>query len=195
MVEVYRVQPDARKCQWVLPDDPKFAEQGNLLFDGTSKSEEWNPPRFYLHAPNEEGVNFFIVAAGVFACDQSVMDHPMMAMFFEMAGEVLPIELECGKQLYILNTTEIVNALDLEKSRFRKSPSTGIVVAVEQHIFKPERFTQSPIFKIPETCRAQVLTFAGRFVNPEDEFLKNYFASEFSGLEFEKLWSSDTTAI
>lgn len=195
MVEVFRIKANPKECPWVLPDEVKFTEQGNLIFDGTPKRDGWNPPKFYLQAPNVKRTDFFIIAAGAFAFNQAVMDHPMMAMFFEMAGELLPIELETGESLYILNTTEVVNALDQEKARFRKDPSSGVVVAVEQHAFKPERFTQSSIFKIPETCRSEVLTFAGRFVNPkEDEFLENYQAAGFSGLEFRKLWSSELAA-
>ncbi|MDB4106783.1 hypothetical protein OAD08_00165 [bacterium] len=36
----------------------------------------------------------------------------------EMAGEILPITLETGEGLYILNVTECVNALDKEKSEY-----------------------------------------------------------------------------
>jgi hypothetical protein len=190
MVEVFKIKANPRLCSWVLPDDVSFTKQGNLFFEGLPK-EVWQPPKFYLQAPNKNQTDFFIIAAGAFAFNQSVMDHPMMAMFFEMAGEILPIELETGEPLYILNTTEVVNALDRDKTLFRKNPHTGVVVTVEKHFFKPDRFTQSPIFKIPETCRAEVLTFAGQFVNPYDEFIENYHASGFAGLEFTKLWSSE----
>lgn len=188
MVEVFKIKANPKKCPWVLPGDVQFAEQGNLFFDGSTKEGAWNPPQFYLQSPNRNQTDFFIIAAGAFAFNQAVIDHPMMAMFFEMAGELLPIKLESGESLYILNTTEVVNSLDQENSDFRKDPSSGLVVAVEKHVFKSERFTQSPIFKIPETVRSEILTFAGRFVNPDDEFLENYRASGFTGLEFTKLW-------
>lgn len=195
MVTVYQLSPKVDECQWALPDEVEFAEKGNLLFDGNSRQKNWKPPKFYIHNPVKRCSNFFIIAAGVFACDQTVIEHPMMAMFFEMAGELLPIELEDGKHLYILNTTEVVNALDQEKSRFRISPSTGEVVAVEQQVFKPERFTQSPIFKIPETRRAHVLTFTGRFRSPEEEFMETYRRSGFTGLEFKKIWSEGAETV
>ncbi len=191
MVRVLTVAPDVNRCQWVLPSDHDFALQGNLFFDGLPRLDSWNPPRFYIQNPLKDKSNFFIVASGAFAFDQTVREDPILSMFLEMAGEILPIELETGEPLYVLNVTQIGNALDQERSGFRKDPSTGVVVTVEKYMFHANRLPESPIFKIPETRRAKVLTFAGRYANPDDEFYEPYHRSGFTGLKFQELWNSE----
>jgi len=191
MVKVFKIRVEANKCQWIIPDDEEFTKQGNLRFDGSLKLNNWNPPKFYIQKPTQEKSNFFIINVGTLAFDQSVMDNPMMAMFFEKAGEILPIELETGEPLYLLNTTEIINALDIERSEYRVNPRTGAKVKLVKHVFKPDRFTQSSIFKIPETKTGEVLTFDSHFSNPLDEFYSNYRESGFTGLKFEEVWSED----
>ena len=189
MVKVLKIKADVNKCQWIMPDDPQYTKDGHILFDGTSRIDVWSPPKFYVHDTTIEKSNFYVVSPGVFAFDENVMNHSMMAMFFEMAGEILPLELETGEKLYILNTTEVVNALDQENSVFRKNPRTGKNVRLITPVFKPHRLPESSIFKIPETRRAELLTYTGRCANPLDEFYANYLESGFTGLSFEEIWS------
>jgi len=191
MVKVLKIKPDVATCHWVLSDDRRFAEKGNLRFDGSNRLENWHPPQFYSQDPTKPKSNFHIISAGAFAFDQSVMDNDIMVMFFEMAGEILPIQLETGEPLYILNITEVVNALDIDKAVYRKNPRTGAKVKLTKHAFKPDRFTRSSIFKIPETQTGEILTFSGLFKEPLDEFYTSYQKCGFKGLRFEEVWSEE----
>ncbi|MDB4262511.1 hypothetical protein N9849_00755 [bacterium] len=78
----------------------------------------WNSPDFYIHNPILEKGDFFHVGAGCIAFGEKVWNCDRMVDSLEMAGEILPITLETGEGLYILNVTECVNALDKEKSEY-----------------------------------------------------------------------------
>ena len=190
MVKIYRVKIDPTNSQWALPTDRQFTARGEMFFDGTPKAVTWNPPEFYIQNPLKPRSNFFILSPGALAFDNDVRTDPFIGMFLEMAGEILPIRLETGESLFVLNVTECVNALDKEQTKWRLDPSTKVPAAIVTYAFHPQRLTQSPIFKIPETRRAEVLTFSGRFSAPEDEFVSVYRQSRFTGLEFEEMWSA-----
>jgi len=58
---------------------------------------------------------------------------------------------------------------------------------------RERRRATSTIFKIPQTCRAEILVTEG-MKDPEDEFKYVVEKSKFGGLLFEKLWDSNVEA-
>jgi hypothetical protein len=59
-----------------------------------------------------------------------------------------------------------------------------------RYSFHPDRFSESPLFKIPETCRAQILLVEG-FRDPEEEFRYVVEQTGLKGLVVQELWSYD----
>jgi hypothetical protein len=106
-----------------------------------------------------------------------------------MAGELLPLPHE-GREYTVLNVTECINCLDQDASQWSLNPSTGERVRLVRYAFHRDRFSESPIFKIPETCRAEVLVVEG-LLDPEDEFRSVVRRAQLRGLIFEQLWEDD----
>ena len=66
--------------------------------------------------------------------------------------------------------------------------TTNTKIRIKEYHFEPSHFSESTLFKIPETAMAEVLTVSG-LKDPEDEFK---FVVEREGLEgiiFEEVWS------
>lgn len=193
MVTIFRLVTVPNETQWALPTDRSFTAAGGMLFDGTPKAATWKPPTFYIQNPLKPRANFFMLNPGALAFDAAVRDHPYVGMFLEMAGEILPIALDTGESIFVLNVTECVNALDSQRTEFRLDPTTKVRAAIVRYAFDVDRMTQSPIFKIPETRRAEILTFSGRFACAEDEFMSVFTQTKFTGLKFEPVWKCPST--
>jgi hypothetical protein len=171
-----------------MPVDSEIYDTDTLLFDCQKKASGWEIPSFFVFDPKSEKGNFYFLKPGVLVFDSVAYDQ--LAMFFEMAGEILPLEVEeCGT-LFALNVRDCVNALDKEKTVWRTAGEGGPKLWIETFVFHPDRFTSSSIFKIPETSKVDILTYTG-FGDDEDEFKPAYEASGLMGLVFEELWSSD----
>jgi hypothetical protein len=61
-------------------------------------------------------------------------------------------------------------------------------LGIEEHQFHAIRFSESTVFKIPETAMAEILTVSG-LKDPEDEFESVVEDEGLEGILFEKVWS------
>lgn len=189
MISVLQLKADPAICQWIYASDPTRLEI--VSTDGMPRSDQWDPPKFYVQKPFDPKSNFFVTYPGSFAFDQNVMDNAGIIKFFEASGEILPIKMETGEMLYILNVTEVNNCLDHEKTTFRVYPHSGYCGAPKKYAFHSFRMPLTDIFKIPETARSQILTVTGLHSDPIEEFKSAYDVSGLTGLKFIKLWSDD----
>lgn len=192
MVKVYLLEPNTDQCQWLVPTDPALIAGGALIFDGRPRKHEWTEPTFYVQNPLKKRSNFFLGVWGGLIFDGAVMNDYVARTHLELAGEILPARLESGEQLYVLNVTEVANALDHETTMFRKDRLGQSIMGVLRYAFKTERMIQSSIFKIPEMMRTDVLTVSGRFPEPEDEFYAAYQPSGLRGLTMREVWCSES---
>ena len=101
-----------------------------------------------------------------------------------MAGELLPLPYQ-GQEYTLLNVTECINCLDEEHTEWVYHLGTKIQIA--KYVFHPDRFSESTIFKIPQTRRGEILTVEG-LKDPEDEFKYVVEKEGLKGIEFEMLW-------
>ena len=58
--------------------------------------------------------------------------------------------------LAVLNVTTVIDALDLDRSVVARFPSSGRIMNVESHVFRPERLQGVQAFKVPELLRGSV---------------------------------------
>lgn len=189
MVTIYNLEPASEQCQWIAPVDPDLIASGALFFDGTPRMHVWKEHKFYVQNPLKNRCNFFLGLWGALVFDDAVMNEYLVRTHLELAGEILPIRLDSGEALNILNVTEVANALNHEATVFRKDRQSNSPMGVIQYAFSPMRLNQSSIFKVPETARTDVLTVSGRFPNPEDELYAAYSLSGLKGLNFREVWS------
>lgn len=181
MPSVFRISVDVNAFQWLIPADDRVWIDGKLDFDCQALGASWRPLEFYVHNPKRARGNFLNIGPGLFALDQTAREA--LLDLLEMCGELLPATIEGqDERVDILNVLECVNALDRKKSRIEP---TGLV---SKYVFHVDRLSESSIFKIPQSSRAEILTYTG-IKNPVDEFRFRYAESGLTGLKFDLLWS------
>lgn len=184
---IYRIKPSLDKIQNILPVDEGFYDI--LTFAGEPKLPTWEPISFYVFNPLRVKANFYIFASnsGVIAMDEKAAYE--LSPFWGLAGELLPIYLEDGTKLLLLNVLEIANALNQKDTVFDYYPD-GTRGRILKPVFHTNRFPESSIFKIPEVVKSNILTYSG-VKAPEDEFYTAYHESGLSGLVFEEYYSNE----
>jgi hypothetical protein len=137
----------------------------------------------YVFNPKKKKGNFFSLGGiGALVFDQKA--HDIMLTVFDMAGEILPINVS-GENLYILNVLECVNMLDEKNTVWDYYPDGGRGRILKYSFFK-NRLSESSLFKIPQTSKAEILTYSG-VKDCEDEFYSLYHNNNLTGLIFEEL--------
>ena len=194
-MKVYEIGVDVEKYRWIMPvQDP--VPEWRWFFRCEPKPQWTSPLLCHVYDLRKEAGNFYEFATDALTFDETALEG--MRDIFEMAGEILPIELEeeyvegayrPGGRLYVLNVLECVNALDKEKSEWRRGPA-GEKISLKNYAFHRNRMPESSLFKVPEDNYSSVLTYVG-LKDPEDEFIGRYQALGLTGLIFEELWSDE----
>jgi len=186
-MRVYRVNTDGDHYQYFLPDDDRVWATDVLLLDGTPRLEGWKPPEIYVLKPRLRRGRFFDLCVGGLVLDSHATNilRPML----EMCGELLPLYHK-GEEFFLLNVLECINVLDEERTVWVYGETTGARLHIEKYAFKPNRFTETSLFKTPETARSEVLAVEG-LKDPEDEFKYVVEHGNLTGLLFELLWSDE----
>jgi hypothetical protein len=100
---------------------------------------------------------------------------------------MLPLPYE-GEILQVINVTECINVLDQEHTLWKINQKSGVKVWIESYAFHSRRFSESSLFKIPETCNGEIFAIE-RCGDPECEFKARVEQAGLTGLIFEKVWS------
>lgn len=192
MVEVYKLTTDVTNYRILAPSDSSFIKEKMYVFDGTSRIATWHEPTFWVYNPILPSSDF-VSAGGTIAFGEKLKANHRVMECLEMSGEFLPIRLETGERYYILNVTDCINSLDHSAcmfGRYYDTESQSVKQgSLEGYAFHPERISSAPIFKVPETVKAHVLTSrnTGRLHCPDD-FMTVYEEEGLTGLKFEKVW-------
>jgi hypothetical protein len=186
MITVYRVLPDAH-YQRFEPVDTEAAlklRRTKWRFDGTTIGKDWRPPEVYVQQPLLLKPDIWGTFAGshVLAFGDKAAD--VLQLFLDQAGEQLPLYHE-GRKLVLLNVTYVLNCLDARKSKY----DPDLPHMIDKYVFQPERLEYS-LFKIPETRMSELLAVEG-LAAPSDEFKAMVEQEGLTGLQFQKMWSSD----
>lgn len=148
----------------------------------------WRNIEFYISNPVSERSDFFSLGGlGAFACNKRALSE--LEDFLNFGCELLPIHLEDGSELYVINVLDCVNAMNVKASVFDYYDD-GERGRILTYAFYPDRYTESSIFKIPETATTQILTYQG-LKDPNDEFITAYSQTDLVGLGFTVLYDSD----
>lgn len=187
-MRVFSIATDIDKYQVILPVSYTDAVHDMIDFNGLPKIGIWEPLIFYIDNPLDKQSDFFsLTNSSAFACTKKAADKFMR--FWEMSAELLPIFLEDGTELFIVNIIDCVNALDSKDTVYDYYEDGTRSNRILNYAFHKNRFHESSIFKIPETANIQILTYAG-LKSPEDEFFFAYKESGLTGLIFYPLFNS-----
>ncbi len=186
-MKVFRVIHDANKYQKLFPKDERIWATDTLDFNCTPKLPAWKPPAVYVLQPKLKPGNFIGLCASAFVADRTA--NEALCDLLEMSAELLPIGDDSLGQM-VVNVTGCFNVLDDANTKWVYGQSTGAKIRIERYAFHAARFTEAPLFKIPETSKVDILTVTG-LKDPEDEFKHRVESAGLTGLLFEEIWSNE----
>lgn len=165
-------------CHPISSDD---FETINLLINGEPRQATWKPLAVQL-IRRDQGSElrpsdspWLGEHALIFKSSAIAALGPMLRQF----GELLPLNHE--EQLFMLNATRVVNALD-EKNSSLVRFDNGRLMDITRYAFLPAAIEGLDIFKIPDFRVSP--TFLG------ERFVERWRSAGLHGLEFDKVWSS-----
>jgi len=185
-MKVYKIDIDQNETQLILPDIEGLDILKYKVFDGKKKAEFWNDAIWYIFNPTIDATNFISLGLpNALVFDQKVYDSDLYPML-ERAGEILSIRLK-NKNYYVLNITEVINVLDDEKTTWETTTDNTKGDILKYHFFT-HRFTNSSLFKIPETHTTEIFAYSNSIIQEED-FYGIYHKLNFTGLLFNEVYS------
>jgi len=92
--------------------------------------------------------------------------------------EALPLIYPSGETYFAINVLDVVDCLDLTKTKLTRNDVTGRVSSIQEYHFRPHLLTGKHMFKLPETKALEVLV--------SEEFKQAVEANGLKGLIFRK---------
>ena len=180
-MQIFRVTEDANNVQLVQPTNPNLDTLSLLNFDCEPRKKDWEELEVYVYNPKTKPKNFYLMPSGILVFDEKVLD--VCQTVFEMAGEILPIQVERGQKLYILNPLQCMNGLDYDRTVWDYYPRKGRILKYKFHEWRI--VNESTIFKIPESS-VNIFCFTDDR-NEDDQFYHLYHKHKLTGLIFEEI--------
>jgi hypothetical protein len=182
MIRVFRVKNDVDNFQYFLTENESDAPK--LMMDGTPKSNIWSPPPVYLFQPKLQKGDFFNFYLDILISSPRATE--LLHNLFVEAGELLPLPYN-DEVFTLLNVTECINCLDQSNTKWIVNETTNVRVMIGHYAFHTNRFSESCLFKIPETSKGEILVVEG-LRDPKDEFRYKVDKLGLKGLKFQLLW-------
>jgi hypothetical protein len=182
-MKVFQMRVDIDRYQYLLTDPPE--EFARLYMDCMPVAATWVPPPVFIVYPRRPRGDFLNANDSVLITSPratEVLYHQL-----SWAGEVLPLPYD-DEIFGVLNVLKCIDALDQEKTRFRDDEQPGASHEIVRYAFRPERFVETSLFKIPETNQIFVLEGANDF---EMEFREAVTMANLRGLIFTEIWNDD----
>jgi hypothetical protein len=184
-MRIFQIRNNLKISQIVQPVDHTKITADFITFDCEPRSENWNEDLpYYVYNPKNKAQNFYHMGSSALIFDEKVLD--VCQTVFEMAGEILPIQVERGPKLFLLNILECMNGLDYDKTEWDYYPDGGKGRILKYAFHKERIMNEATLFKIPETIRVDIFCFADVKDN-EDEFYHLYHENSFTGLIFNEI--------
>jgi hypothetical protein len=184
IMRIFKIKTDTNNIQLLNLCDVSKRTLEKFKFDCEPKMQDWEDDLFYIYNPKIKAKNFFSIGSGCLVFDERTLE--LCRMIFEMSGEIIPIKVERGEDLYILNVMECMNGLDYENTKwdYYSDETKGRILKYAFH--KDRVMNESTIFKIPETSKTDIFCFAD-VKDREEEFYHIYHDNNLTGLIFEEI--------
>ena len=177
-MKVFRIQFGINNYQYFLADDANDSVK-LYMRDCQPLADSWVPPKVFVQYPRAKKSDFFQSNSSILIVNEKARDALNSHLAF--AGELLPLPYN-DEMYFILNVTECIDALDRERSEIQFGD-------VRRPVFRPDRFTESTLFKVPEDdLRIYVREGESDF---DMEFRQAVEAAGLQGLRFVEVWSDE----
>lgn len=182
MIKVYRIKTNVNEYQYFLPE--KEEDESKLWMDCSSKVSNWSAPPMFIYKPLHKRGDFYNFNSSALIISPKATQ--VLYPYLESAGELLPVTYN-NELFTLLNVTQCINCLHQQKTEWVQSKESGDNLWIRRYAFHPDRFSESDIFKIPETCKSEILVVEG-LKDPKDELRYVVQSTGLQGLIFEEIW-------
>ena len=188
-MKIFQILTDSNNVQLVQPTNEKISDDLNFFnFSCAPLFPDWKELEVYVYNPKTKPKNFYSMPSGILVFDEKVLE--VCQTVFEMAGEILPLQVEIRQKLYILNPLQCMNGLDYERTVWYYYERTGRKGNILKYKFHEWRIqNESTIFKIPETCKTDIFCFTDER-DEDDQFYYLYHKHNLTGLIFKEIDNS-----
>ena len=184
-MKIYKVIDDANNIQLVQPTDFNLIKNLNFLdFDCDLRASEWKELEVYIYNPKTKPKDFYSMISGILIFNEKVLD--ICQTVFEMSGEILPLQVERGEKLYLLNILQCMNGLDYNRTIWDYYPNGNKGRILDYKFHEWRIVNESTLFKIPETSKTDIFCFTDDR-NEDDQFYYLYHKHKLTGLIFEEI--------
>jgi len=186
-MKIFDVRNDSNNIQSLSLVNQNQNSFSFSTFECEARANDWKELDVYIENPKIKAKNFYGFFLGTLVFDSKALE--IFQTIFEMCGEILPLQVERGPKLFLLNILDCRNGLDYDTTKwaYYEDGSKGRIIKFGFH---PERvINESSIFKIPEVAKTRIFTHSGK-KNEEDEFYTLYHKHNLTGLTFEEVYSS-----
>jgi hypothetical protein len=179
--EVVIVHPDVDQFGWLDAGWDQFTAPE---LDGRSWSEQWEVPVAEALEPKLMRPRFWsLYGTANYAADEATLDAAGLRSG-EPGLELLPVDVEDGERLWLVNVLGPVDYLDERETEWRRGVSGGII---ERPTFIQQRFRRPSLFKLPFDWRVNLYSWSGA---GEPSFVDLASAIPHHGLLFDHVWDS-----
>lgn len=190
-MNVFRVECDNTKYHFLGSDDQKEWRRMWLQPQGQPFHESWVPVRYSYCSPDDEDYNqnaihsdFIWMGGGDIGFASATAQK--VGHLFAPYGELLPLKIGGDlTKIFWFHCTNMINALDENKSTIRRFKDGGIM-AIDEYVFFADRVGANEIFYIQNTRLGPFCT---------ETFKQKIEAQKLTGLDFILLWSDEPTGI
>lgn len=170
--------------EWVLP--ARNDEIETLRFDGQPRAGSWQPVRMQRLSQDEHGnplaLSDFPSCSGG---DMLMLRRNAVAALtdiFESCGELLPLACPDG-ELWTLNVTNLVDALDEKSSQLLRAPDSGKILRVKKAVFRSEALRGQLLFKLTAMPRGLIYV--------TESFVERVKTAGLQGIGFRQAWATN----
>ena len=183
---IFRMMPPDGYEGVICMDDDHGYEYVKEM-DGKSCADHWHPVpvKRYTEGEDNRPSDFPWLVSHALVMRRRAVDA--LRDMFEAGGEILPLATDDDVELFLLNVTRVIDALDLASSQVWRFPGSGRIGSIDAAAFHEPLVRDVDFFKLP-ILRANEI-FVG------ERFIERVQAAGLVGLAFELAWSPERGAI
>lgn len=149
-------------------------------FDGTKKRDDWKPLLVHIvRADNfqeKKRSDFPWLASDALVFRESALNA--LSDLLSANGELLPLDLEGGGRLEVLNA-QVIDAIDLDLSDCIMFPGTKKIMAMRKPAFDEKKLQGIDVFRLPYRASSTYVS---------SQFVEIALGAGLVGLDFKKVW-------
>lgn len=151
-------------------------------FDGSPRTPGWRPVKVRrVRADERQAFNpsdFPWLGAHALVMRRKPVEA--LHEILKASGEILPLATDDGTELFVLNVTRVLDAIDEQRSEILRFPGSGRIMRIKSVAFLAPIVRGADIFRLPHRASSTYVS---------DRFVKAVQDAGLEGLEFKQVWA------